>query len=301
MALKKKLLITGAAGYVASQMLPSLRKKYELVLLDASTKNRDGEEVEGLSTVDLIDKNRSAYSHFFEGVNAVIHLAYKRRSGQPLDHFFDENQNVQMAYNVLRSSYDHGVDRVVIASSNHASDFYEHALIHDRSLEMLDPYRLALSDNFYGWAKASYEHLGFLFACGGMGEGGDGLSANLVAGNLDTSRKMGVVMVRIGAPRNLDAKQYKDRAASFKRDLGAFISPRDITELFEKSVEVENIENEYGIPWQVVYGISNNTRSFWSLANARKVLGYDPMDDSEILFAEAVQSIIKDAGRVGPA
>ena len=62
----------------------------------------------------------------------------------------------------------------------------------------------------------------------------------------------------------------------------------------------ENIENEYGIPWQVVYGISNNTRSFWSLANARKVLGYDPMDDSEILFAEAVQSIIKDAGRVGP-
>ena len=300
MALKKKLLITGAAGYVASQMLPSLRKKYELVLLDASTKNRDGEEVEGVSTVDLIDKNRSAYSHFFEGVNAVIHLAYKRRSGQPLDHFFDENQNVQMAYNVLRSSYDHGVDRVVIASSNHASDFYEHALIHDRSLEMLDPYRLALSDNFYGWAKASYEHLGFLFACGGMGEGGDGWSENLVAGNLDTSRKMGVVMVRIGAPRNLDAKQYKDRAVSFKRDLGAFISPRDITQLFEKSVEVENIENEYGIPWQVVYGISNNTRSFWSLANARKVLGYDPMDDSEILFAEAVQSIIKDAGRVGP-
>jgi hypothetical protein len=165
---------------------------------------------------------------------------------------------------------------------------------------MLDPYRLALSDNFYGWAKASYEHLGFLFACGGMGEGGDGLSENLVAGNLGTSRKMGVVMVRIGAPRNLDIEQYRDRAVSFKRDLGAFISPRDITQLFEKSVEVEDIENEYGIPWQVVYGISNNTRSFWSLANARKVLGYDPMDDSEILFAEAVQSIIKDAGRVGP-
>ena len=301
MTVKKKLLITGAAGYVASQMLPRFRNKYELVLLDASTKNRDGEEVEGVSTVDLIDKDRSAYAHFFEGVNAVIHLAYKRRTGQPLDHFFDENQNVQMAYNVLRSSYDHGVDRVVIASSNHASDFYEHALIHGRSLEMLDPYKLALSDNFYGWAKASYEHLGFLFACGGMGEGGDGLSENLVAGNLDTSRKMGVVMVRIGAPRNLDTKQYKGKSVTLKRDLGAFISPRDITQLFEKSVEVENIENEYGIPWQVVYGISNNTRSFWSLANARKVLGYEPMDDSEILFAEAVQSIITDAGRVGPA
>ncbi len=97
MAVKKKILITGAAGYVASQMLPSFRKKYELVLLDVGTKNSDGEEVEGVSSVDLIDKDRSAYSHFFEGVNAVIHLAYKRRSGHTLDHSFDENQNVQIA------------------------------------------------------------------------------------------------------------------------------------------------------------------------------------------------------------
>ncbi|HIC49291.1 MAG TPA: NAD(P)-dependent oxidoreductase, partial [Dehalococcoidia bacterium] len=191
MAVKKRLLMTGAAGYVANQMLHRFRDKYELVLLDTSTRNRNGEEIEGVNVVDLIDKDRSVYSHFFDGVDAVIHLAYKRRSGQPLDHFFDENQNVQMAYNVLRSSYDSGVDRVVIASSNHAADFYEHALIHGRMLEMLDPYKLALSDNFYGWAKASYEHLGFLFACGGMGEGGDGASGNLVDGNLNTSRKMG--------------------------------------------------------------------------------------------------------------
>ena len=74
MAVKKKLLITGAAGYVASQILPRFRDKYELVLLDTSTKNRDGEEVEGVSTVDLIDKDRSAYSHFFEGVNAILFI-----------------------------------------------------------------------------------------------------------------------------------------------------------------------------------------------------------------------------------
>ncbi|GIT16673.1 MAG: hypothetical protein CM1200mP38_3300 [Dehalococcoidia bacterium] len=39
-----------------------------------------------------------------------------------------------------------------------------------------------------------------------------------------------------------------------------------------KSIEAKNIENEYGIPWQVVYGISNNTRAFWSLSNAVKNL-----------------------------
>lgn len=300
MTKKKRLLMTGAAGYVADQMLSRFREKYELVLLDTSTKNRRGEEVEGVNMIDLIDEDRTRYAHFFEEVDAVIHLAYKRRTGQPLDHFYDERENVQMAYNVLRSSYDSGVKRVAIASSNHASDFYEHALIHERKLEMLDPYRLALSDNFYGWAKATYEHLGFLFACGAMGEEGSGLSENLVAGNLNTSRKMGVVMVRIGAPRNLDPQEYQGNSVGFKRDLGAYISPRDITQLFEKCIEVENIENEYGVPWQVVYGISNNTRTFWSLSNARKVFGYQPKDDSEILFAEASKSIISEAGRVGP-
>ena len=300
MTKKKRLLMTGAAGYVADQMLSRFREKYELALLDTSTKNRRGEEVEGVTMIDLIDEDRTRYAHFFEEVDAVIHLAYKRRTGQPLDHFYDERENVQMAYNVLRSSYDSGVKRVAIASSNHASDFYEHALIHERKLEMLDPYRLALSDNFYGWAKATYEHLGFLFACGAMGEEGSGLSENLVAGNLNTSRKMGVVMVRIGAPRNLDPQEYQGNSVGFKRDLGAYISPRDITQLFEKSIEVENIENEYGVPWQVVYGISNNTRAFWSLSNARKVFGYEPKDDSDILFAEASKSIISEAGRVGP-
>ncbi|MQG74020.1 MAG: NAD(P)-dependent oxidoreductase [SAR202 cluster bacterium] len=300
MTKKKRLLMTGAAGYVADQMLSRFREKYELVLLDTSTKNRRGEEVEGVTMIDLIDEDRTRYAHFFEEVDAVIHLAYKRRTGQPLDHFYDERENVQMAYNVLRSSYDSGVKRVAIASSNHASDFYEHALIHERKLEMLDPYRLALSDNFYGWAKATYEHLGFLFACGAMGDEGSGLSENLVAGNLNTSRKMGVVMVRIGAPRNLDPQEYEGNSVGFKRDLGAYISPRDITQLFEKCIEVENIENEYGVPWQVVYGISNNTRAFWSLSNARKVFGYEPKDDSDILFAEASKSIISEAGRVGP-
>ena len=300
MTKKKRLLMTGAAGYVADQMLSRFREKYELVLLDTSTKNRRGEEVEGVNMIDLIDEDRTRYAHFFEEVDAVIHLAYKRRTGQPLDHFYDERENVQMAYNVLRSSYDSGVKRVAIASSNHASDFYEHALIHERKLEMLDPYRLALSDNFYGWAKATYEHLGFLFACGAMGDEGSGLSENLVAGNLNTSRKMGVVMVRIGAPRNLDPQEYEGNSVGFKRDLGAYISPRDITQLFEKCIEVENIENEYDVPWQVVYGISNNTRAFWSLSNARKVFGYEPKDDSDILFAEASKSIISEAGRVGP-
>lgn len=297
-----KVLMTGATGYIANQLMPTFQENYEMVLVDVKEENRQGEKVEGAVIADLIDPDRSKYAHLFEGVDAVVHLGYKRRGGDPLDHFFDENLNVQMAYNVLRSAYDAGVPRLAIASSNHAADWYEHNLIHTRKMESLDPYKLALSDNFYGWAKATYEHLGFLFA-NGLGGFADASGRESHTANMADAKRLEVVMVRIGAPRELDLSLYRDAPDNYKRDLGAYISPRDITQLFSKAIETPNIENEHGVPWQVVYGISNNTRAFWSLSNAREVLGYEPEDDSEVKFAKDIQSFLLGqnvpGGRVG--
>ena len=295
---KKKVILTGATGYIASQLLPSFRGRYDTVLLDVQNRDRQGETVEGVQVTDLIDADRGKYQAYFEGVDAVVHLAYKRREGEPIDHFQHENQNVKMAYNVLRCAHDAGVRRVVVASSNHAADWYENALIHERKMEMLDPYKLPLSDNFYGWAKAAYEHIGFLFACGVFGStptSGRGAEAP----SRPAERKMGVVMVRIGAPRELDVRDFAGNPAGYKRDLGAYISARDLTQLFVKGIEASNIENEHGIPWQVVYGISNNTRSFWSLSNARRVLGYRPEDDSEVRYAEDINGFLVGEGATG--
>ena len=284
-----KVLVTGASGYIASLVLPSLRKRYETVLVDSRSDDRDGNSVDAVQTADLIDADRSGYEGLFHGVDAVVHLGYKRRDGSLLDHFFDEKQNVDMAYNVLRAAYDAGVPRVVTASSNHAADWYEHALVHERKKEMVEPYELPLSDNFYGWAKATYEHMGFLFACGSFG------------------RKMGTVMVRIGGPRETDLSRFRDDPAWYKRELGAYISARDLSQLFIKAIETPNIENEHGVPWLVVYGISNNTRAFWSLTSARQVLGYEPLDDSEVRFAADIQGFLvgenaeAGPGRVAPS
>ena len=294
----EKVLMTGATGYIANQLLPTFRENYEMVLVDVKQENPRGDKVEGVQIANLIDTDRSQYEHLFEGVDAVVHLGYKRRQGDPLDHFFDENENVQMAYNVLRSAYDAGVPRLAIASSNHASDWYEHNLIHTRKMESLDPYRLALSDNFYGWAKATYEHLGFLFACG-LGGFNDDSGRQQHTGGTSYLRKTGVVMVRIGAPRELDPAIYVDDPDNYKRDLGAYISPRDITQLFQKAIETPNIDNEHGVPWQVVYGISNNTRAFWSLTSARNVLGYEPEDDSEVKFADDIRGLLIEGGAGG--
>ncbi len=284
----RKVLLTGASGYIASQILPDLQDQYDMALVDVNDSDRQGLKVPGVEITDLGDPDLSKYSHHFQDVDTVVHLGYKRRQGSLLDDYHDEQFNVGMAFNVYRSAYESGVKRVVLASSNHAADWYEHALIHNRDLEMLDPYRLPLSDNFYGWAKATYEHLGFLFASGTFG------------------RKLEVVLVRIGAPREIRLEDFPGDPGRYKRDLGAYISPRDLTQLFTRAIETPNIDNEHGIPWLIVYGISDNTRSFWSLTSARQVLGYRPEDDSEIKYAGDIQSFRTGeearggVGRVGP-
>ena len=62
-------------------------------------------------------------------------------------------------------------------------------------------------------------------------------------------------------------------------------------------LDSENVDNEHGIPWQVVYGISNNTHAFWSIANARQVIGYAPEDNSQVKFAEKISEIVAQARR----
>ena len=290
----RKVLVTGASGYVAGQILPTFRQRYDTLLIDASTlysrgrsswpdleQNRQGDHVVGVATADLNDPDRSSYARYFEGVDAVVHLAFKRDSGEPLDHFFDAKFNVEMNYNVFRCAYDAGVRRVVMASSNAAASWSDRPPMRGRRTEMQDPYKLPLSDNFYGWAKATTEHMGFLFACGGLG------------------RRMEVVMVRVGVPRAPDPLVYAADPAQYKFSLAGYVSPSDLTQLFVKAVETLSIENEHGVPWQVVYAVSNNKRGLWSLTSTRQVLDYQPEDDSEVKFADDIRRLgLDDATRI---
>ena len=292
---KLKVLMTGASGYIASLMLPTMRDHFDLVLADVSDTDRDGNKIQGVHITDFIDTNRSKYAHLFKGVDAVIHLAFKPHNVRgyefekaPIDRFDNEHENIQMANNIYRSAYDAGVRRIAVASSNHAADWYEHSLIHDRKMDMVRPTDFPISDNFYGWAKAAYELLSYPYACGIFG------------------RKLETVMLRIGFTRPIQAAQYlsanpmseqtRGGLEEFKRNLGAYISPRDITQLFTRAVEAPNIENEYGVPFVVAYGCSDNTRRFWSLETARKYLDYQPEDDTEVIYSHDIAQLITGEG-----
>jgi len=72
---------------------------------------------------------------------------------------------------------------------------------------------------------------------------------------------------------------------------------RDTVQLYMKSIETADIRNEDGITFQVFYGLSNNTRMFWDIANARQVIGYEPEDDSEQEFAKEITANLTASGR----
>jgi len=72
-----------------------------------------------------------------------------------------------------------------------------------------------------------------------------------------------------------------------KRRLSIWISPRDYAQLVRIGLEHPEIR------YEIVYGVSNNRRSWYDNSNAER-LGYRPQDDSEP-FAEAV--LAAEAGR----
>ena len=100
-------------------------------------------------------------------------------------------------------------------------------------------------------------------------------------------------------PRAPDPLVYAADPAQYKFSLAGYVSPSDLTQLFVKAVETLSIENEHGVPWQVVYAISNNKRGLWSLTSARQVLDYQPEDDSEVKFADDIRRLgLDDATRI---
>ncbi|HAN15571.1 MAG TPA: hypothetical protein DCP73_08315, partial [Chloroflexi bacterium] len=137
-----RVLLTGATGYIASQLLPTLQTRYDMVLTDARGARRDGTSIPGVHVLDFQSVSDDALRPLFAGCDAVIHLGYHKPTG-PVTvgtrlAYEDERVNVDMAERVYRLSHEVGVNRVVMASSNHAADWYE-PLIHARTLDQVTP------------------------------------------------------------------------------------------------------------------------------------------------------------------
>ena len=144
-----------------------MKENYDVVLTDVKQPDSPNSIYDGLQLADLVDSSRDNYRYLFEGVDAVIHNAFVGTGTTDVigAKFENEFANVRMAYNIYQTAWEENVRRVVMTSSNHASDYYEDLLL-DGKLDFIDSSTQNRAFNYYGWAKDSYEHLGFLFALG---------------------------------------------------------------------------------------------------------------------------------------
>jgi uronate dehydrogenase len=149
-------------------------------------------------------------------------------------------------YCLLEAARLTGVERVVLASSSHAAGF--HVRDDERYPDGLPADLPPRPDTLYGWSKASMEALGRLYV---------------------DRFGLEVICLRIGlwfpTPPQL-------------RGLATWLSPDDGARLVEACVAADDPG------FRIVWGVSRNTRRWWSLAEG-EAIGYFPQDDAEV-FAD---------------
>lgn len=249
-----RVLVTGAAGRIGRMLRPRLASpRLVLRLLDAKEQDPPtaGEPVE-IVRADLADAE--AVGQACADVDAVVHLA--GLSGE--DNW--ENilrVNVDGTRTVLEAARLAGVPRVVLASSSHAAGFYRHPAAGEPAPDGPGGGAAAPTgpdgvpadafprpDTYYGWSKAAIEALGSLYA---------------------DRFGMTVFALRIGSC-------FPEPPG--RRGLDTWLSPEDCARLVAACLTA-NVTD-----FRVLWGVSDNTRRWWSLAEAREV-GYDPRDDAE--------------------
>ena len=238
---RKKVLITGAAGAIGTVLRDGLAERYDLRLMyhRKIPPPREGEQVFVCSLAD-----REKLEEAVAGVDAIVHMAGEPAVGASWESVLEAN--IEGVYHLYEAAKNKGVRRVIFASTNHVTGFYEQEGVYTT------PDMLPRPDSFYGASKSFGEDLGRYYV---------------------DQHGLEVVCLRIGSfqPESSVTDRKGDRI------LSTWLSHRDCVQLVWHSIEASDVK--FGI----FYGISGNTRAYWDIQSARDQLGYEPEDDAEKL------------------
>lgn len=234
----RKLLITGASGVIGSVLLDGLKEHYDVLGTDV-----EGDASKGIVPLDVT--NEQQLQQHMEGVDTVLHIAWKKDEDDFLGVALPVN--VGGAYQIYEAARKHGVRRVIFASSNHATGFYQVG----EEIDVNDPYR---PDSIYGLSKCYIELLGRWYA------DRYGLSS---------------FNVRIG---NFPGD---DRPHS-ERSMHIWISERDMIQLMRCCIEADD-DRKY----MNLYGTSANTDNYYDIGYLEQEIGYKPQDNAADVLASA--------------
>ncbi len=241
MSNRKKILITGAAGKIGRVLKEGLKDDYDLRLMYHRTvlPAEEGEEVVICDIADFDCVKKAV-----DGVDTVVHQA----ADPAVDATWESvlHSNIIGVYNVYEACRQCGVNKVVFASTNHVTGYYE-----KDGRTYTTPDMPVRPDSYYGASKAFGEALGRYYS---------------------DAFGMSVICHRIGSFIGGEPEEGKGRI------LSTWMSNRDYVQLTRLSIETD-------VKFGIFYAISGNTRRYWDISSAQEILGYKPQDDAE-RFAE---------------
>lgn len=245
-----RVVITGAAGRIGTQIVQELSPSHEIRLIDRRPmEHRDG-IIADLSRAPLrggwrrwLGSKSLSWSEAFKGAQVVVHLAADIDPEAPWESVLPNN--IQGTWNVIQAAAEHGVPRVVFASSNWAVKALERKMAPDCYLPNgpkitsdAPPSPLTA----YGLSKALGELTGRMFVDGGQ------LSS--------------FVAVRIGNHWPTPSKIPETQVL--------WIGVDDIRSLLRRCVEAEFTG------FHIVYGVSAQPAAPYDLSHTRCLLSWAP-------------------------
>ena len=250
-----KVLLTGAAGRIATFLRNGLGDRYEL-----SGTDRIPVEVDGFSSVTANLTEFEAILPAFDGVDTVVHLAAEPRHTPDIWWDLLLPDNVTATANVFEAARQGGASRLVFFSSMHVNGFYERdepwRSIAGGDYGGLDPSTVPLvthemptrPDGPYAASKIFGESLGKYYA---------------------EEYGMKVICVRLGT------MSVEDRPGEDARSNVSWLSSRDLVTMVDRCIEVE------GADYDIFFGASANTWKIYDTPRGWDLLGFTPRDNAE--------------------
>lgn len=239
--MKKRVIITGAAGTVGTTLWQAWEKQdqFQLTLMDINP-------IEGsTSRVEQADiRDYTAMQELCKDHDILVHLAYVQQN--TLGKIQGEVSDIGASMNLFEASRECGIQKIVYASTNHVSGWNE---------RLDSPPRFSTGEQFRpdGWYGAMK----------GMAE---------IAGRyLVDAHDMRFISLRIGSYNGT----YEPKGI---RHCSTLLTPRDCIQLFSLAVDY-NGPVKYLITYGRSANSDGYQQSHLDISGAVEVLGYKPEDN----------------------
>ncbi len=250
---RKKVLVTGASGLIGQLVIDRLGDRYEFSGLSRRP-------VAGIAHIVADITDLDAVRRACVGMDMVLHLAAETQDYDDWDKVMDVTMGGTL--NLYRAAQEAGVGRVVFASAGSTMIGYEwyegspYGALAAGTLQQLpadaamimhtDPPR---PDTFYSVGKLFGENLARLFA---------------------DRYGMSMLVIRVGAV-------LPDDRPTLVRELPGYLSHRDLVSIIDRCLSAPP-----ELKFDIFHAISENRRRWRDTDHAKTVLGWQPVDSSDV-------------------